>query len=71
MNVQKIESAYIQTVINVLCKASINIKQHNDVRTQEKQQVQKAFELISAPSESASLKQMKRKHLYQRFLKKI
>ena len=71
MNAQEIESAHVQAVIDALRKASVNIKRHDGVRTREKQQVQEAFELVSAPSESASSKQMRRKHSYQRFLKKV
>jgi hypothetical protein len=68
MDTQEIESAHVQAAIDALHKTSLNIKQHDGVRTRDKQQVQEAFELVNDQSESASSKRMKRRHSYQRFL---
>ena len=71
MNAQEIELVSVQAVIDVLHQTSLSIKRHDGIRTREKQQVQEAFRLVNAQSESASSKQTQRLLLYQRFLKKV
>ena len=71
MNAQELETISVRASIDALRQASLIIKRHDSIRTREKQQVQKALELVNTQPESASSKQTQRRLSYQRFLKKV